>query len=445
MRTLALDIGSSSVKAAFHDGRRFLARTRVSYATLFHGNRVEIDPAALLRAVLTAGKNLHAKNPDVISFCALSTGLTITNQHFKPRTNIITHQDRRSTHEALALTNRLGKTFLLRHTANLPYPGGIGTSSLAWLQQHHPALLKNARIGQLSSLVGNLLTNEWKIDPSQAVFLGLWDIRSNKWNAELCRELRIPLDALPACHYADEPLGTLTPDLAKTWNIPAGTPVVGGFVDTSAAVLQTPMRPGQLTHNCGSTDVLALSLPTPHPAEGLLTRPVGTRPKKGEAPWLSVLTIAASGSALEWARRELFGNMPEKSWIKLVQQTCNNIHAKDLTNSTLPTCIPTFSGNRATLEQPPGAAFGNLHLATTNQDLLASLLRALALQSAAHYHALAKLHPPQRQVFSIGSLTDLASIMHRTWNPGKSKHTFTQLEGDSMTGLIELACRATSP
>ncbi len=442
MRTLTLDIGSSSVKAAFHDGRRFLTRTRVPYQTLFHNNRAELDPQTILHAVITAGKNAKPKNPDAISFCTLSSALAITNQHFHPRTNIITHQDRRSTVEARNLVKKLGHAYLLKHTGNLPYPGGIASSSLAWIAKHHPALLKNARIGQLSSLVGHLLTNQWKIDPSQAVFLGLWDIPTWSWNKRLCKALKISIDALPECHWAEEPLGPLTEQIAREWHIPAGTPVIGGFVDTSAAVLQTPMHPGQLTHNCGSTDVLAMCVKSPQCIDGALTRPIGTRGKNGEAQWLTVLTIAANGSALEWARRELFANMPEPQWIKVVQATCKQASPDTLYDDTIPACAPNFSGFRAAIEQGPGAAFLHLSLATTREQLLTAIIRGLIRQSAFHYKVLSNIHRPVPDVFAIGSLTDLASRMHAAW---PRIHHFHHLEGDSMTGLLEIARRALSP
>ena len=442
MRILAIDIGSSSVKAAFHDGRRFLTRVRVPYQTLFHNNRAELDPQTILRAVITSGKQAKPKSPDAISFCTLSSALTLTNKNFKPRTNIITHQDRRSTAEARNLVKKIGHAYLLQHTGNRPFPGGIASSSLAWIGAHHPALLKNARIGQLSSLVGHLLTNQWKIDPSQAVFLGLWDIPTWSWNQRLCKTLKIPEAALPKCHWAEEPLGSLTPEIAREWNIPAGTPVLGGFVDTSAAVLQTPMKPGQLTHNCGSTDVLAMCVQKPQPAEGLLTRPIGTRGKPGEAQWLTILTIAANGSALDWARRELYNNLPEPKWINVVKAACKQATPASLIDYSLPACLPNFTGNRAAIDQGSGAAFLQLSLATTRDQMLTAIIRGLIRQSALHYQMLSKIHRPAPNVFAIGSLTDLASRMHAAWS---QKHHFHHLEGDSMTGLVELAKRALNP
>ncbi|HUO08383.1 MAG TPA: FGGY family carbohydrate kinase [Phycisphaerae bacterium] len=439
MRVLAIDIGSSSVKAAFWDGKQFRARTRIPYETHFDGPRAELDPTTVLRAVIKAGKNVRAQKPDAIAFCTLSPGLVITDTTFKPRGNIITHQDRRSTTEARALVQKFTEPWLLQHTANLPYPGGIGSSSLAWLATHNKKILRNARIGQLSSLVGHALTGQWKIDPSQAVFLGLWDIQSWQWNDRLCRTLGISKNALPTCQYADEPLGTLSPTIAHAWNIPAGIPVLGGFVDTSAAVLQTPMKPGQLTHNAGSTDVLCLSVKNPRPAAGLLSRPVGTRGKKGEAEWLAILTIAAAGSSIAWARRELFPDISDPAWKKTLAAACRQATPDTLDDETLPACIPEFSGRRAAIDQGTGGAFFHLHLATTREQLLAALLRGLVRQSASHYQTLSHLHCPTREVFSMGGATDLATRMHAAW---KGKHTFKKLEGDSMAGLVQLAARA---
>jgi sugar (pentulose or hexulose) kinase len=80
-----------------------------------------------------------------------------------------------------------------------------------------------------------------------------------------------------------------------------GTPVLAGMVDTSAAMVLAGARVGQLVNVSGSTDVLGLCVSKPVPHERLLTRALGVGKR-----WMSVGTIAAAGSALEWARRELF-------------------------------------------------------------------------------------------------------------------------------------------
>ena len=208
MQVLAIDLGSSSVKAAYWDGNRFRNRVRVEYKTHFDGIRAELHADDVLRAVIRAGREAHAQHADAVAFCTLSSGVVITDAAGKVRLGVITHQDRRSVDEARNLVKRLGTPWLLAHTGNLPYPGSIGSSTLAWVAKHARGTLRgNYRVGQLSSLVGQLLTDEWKIDPSQAVFLGLWDIRAWQWSKRMCRAVGVRVESLPKCVWANEVMG----------------------------------------------------------------------------------------------------------------------------------------------------------------------------------------------------------------------------------------------
>ncbi len=188
MRVLAIDVGSSSVKAGYWDGRRFCGRARVGYETHFDGVCAELPAEKVLAAVIRAGREVSASSADAVVFCALSSGVVVTDARGKVRVGIITHQDRRSVAESRQLVKRMGSRWLLAHTGNLPYPGGIGSSTLAWIARHQASALRGTHlVGQLSSLIGRALTGEWTIDPSQAVFLGLWDIRGEMERADVRR------------------------------------------------------------------------------------------------------------------------------------------------------------------------------------------------------------------------------------------------------------------
>jgi len=89
-----------------------------------------------------------------------------------------------------------------------------------------------------------------------------------------------------------------------------------GIVDTSGALLLHGAPPlGQLLNVCGSTDVLALCTDRPKPHERLLTRAVGVGRR-----WVQVGTIAAAGSALAWANRQLFPDLSESAFRRLMRQ-----------------------------------------------------------------------------------------------------------------------------
>ncbi len=439
MRVLALDVGSSSVKAGYWDGRRFLARTRAPYPTHFDGPRAEVHPHDILHALTRAASQAaDGRKLDALAFCAFSTGLAITDAAGNAKRPLITHQDRRSIPEAADLVTRLGKRWWLTRTANLPYPGGIAASSLAWIHRHEKATLKgDIRVGQISSLIGRFLTGDWTIDPSNAIFLGLARAKDFSWEPAACDAVGIKPSQLPQVRWADEFWGKVTPEAARALRIPDGTPVAGGFVDTSAAVVQTPMHAGQLVHNAGSTDVLAMCVPAPACTEGILSRPVGVAHGKfaRRPAWLAVRTMSAAGSAAAWARRELFPTLSDRQWSHLVARACTAPESDDAA-----TCIPTFAGERAALGGRTGAAFDRLTLATTRTDLLAALLRGLVHASAENFRLLSALHRPAKTVYAMGGANSLADAMHHAWRTHKKSHphTFTRLTGDGLRGIIDI-------
>jgi sugar (pentulose or hexulose) kinase len=448
MRILTIDVGSTSIKAGYWDGRRFLSHTRIPFATTLDGPRAEIPHATLYRALRQAGQAALAARPpapDAVAFCAFSSGVVVTDAQFRPRTPIITHADRRSSAAARALVSQKPPRWWLARTGNLPYPGGIGSSTLAWLHADLPAALRPpCRVGQVSSLLAAWLAgpaaHDWVIDPSQAAFLGLWDIRTGHWNPDVCHLLNLPPAALPRVVWADSVFGTLGHPLARDWNLPAGIPLLGGFVDTSAAVLQTPMAPGQLAHSAGSTDVLALCVDRPAPADGLLSRPVGVG-RVFPQRWLAVRTIASAGSALQWLRDTLFPDTPDPAWARLLAAAARAA-AKPLGPSDTVRCLATFVGERAAIDQPPGAAFSGIRLGTSRGDLLAAAVRALVADSAANYHALARLRRPATTVFAIGRASALGDAMQAAW---PARHRFQRLPGDSLRGLALLAQKTLAP
>ncbi len=441
MNILALDIGSSSVKAAYCRAGRLGRVVRVAFPTRHDGLRVEISPATLLRAVDEAIAAVARGRPalDGIALDTFSSGvIALDARSGRPRCHIITHQDRRSLGEARRIEAAVGRSRHLRIAGNRPVPGGIGSTSLAWLARHQPGVFRGRNgvyIGQTSSLIIHHLTGEWVIDPSQATFLGLYDIRAAAWSEELCAAAGVKAQWLPRLAFADEMAGRVRPGIGRRLGIAAGVPVVGGLIDTGAAVVATGMPIGQLVHNAGSTDVLALCLPAPHPAADILTRPVGTGAAL-PARWLAASTIAAAGSAIDWARQTFFRDLTQNGFTKLLATTCRHAtRPRPTSTADSLSFSPYLAGDRTSLDQPI-AAFSGLTLATTREDLLQALVQSIIHESRRRYVRLSSLQRIRPTVYTMGGASGLARAMHAAW-PGA--HRFRPIAGEALAGLVTLA------
>ena len=438
MNLLALDIGTSAVKAALFSNGRPGPVARYPIANQLSGVRAEIDPADLLAAVELAARAAAAGGTggevDLIAFDTFSAGPIVLSATGEPRTPIITHADRRSTAEALELEAAVPNILAL--AGNRPFPGGIASSTLRWLAKHSDVLANNPRVGQTSSFVLHAWTNTWLIDPSQAVFLGMFDITAKTWSAELARAVGVPLAALPEIRFADQILAKLTPAAAARLNLQAGTPVLGGLIDTSAALVGAAapaLAPGQLVHSAGSTDVLALILESPRPAPHYLTRPIGTGAHLPER-WLAVSTMAAAGSAVAWIRQTMFRELTDGQFDAALRTACS----QPLTaNSQLPTFDPLLAGDRTDIVQRT-AALTHLTLATTREDILAALAQALIAASRTRFENLAAVAPILPTIGTMGGNSILAAAMHQDW-PNAAAYTFSPIENEALTGLHILA------
>lgn len=439
MNLLGLDFGSSSVKAAvLREGTVKGRIVRAETVTRHTGVRVELDPRSVLRAMADVIGQLGraAQSVDAVALSVLSPGWVAMDGSGKPLTPIITHQDRRSTEVAIELERRVGKERFLNIAGNRPVPGGISVTTWAWYQQNDPRALRGADlVGHLNTFLHRQLTGARVIDPSNASFTGLYaTVDQSGWSEELIGAIGVSPNLLPDVLEADRIGGRVTAAAAGKFGLAQGTPVLAGIVDTSSAMLLSGAAVGQLTNNTGSTDVLGVSMDHAAPHDRLLTRALGVGLK-----WMSVSTLAAAGSALQWMRDQVFPDLTRNAFWRLVNRLARPDGNGKASLAGTVRFEPYLAGERTSVEQRQGA-FTGLTLATTREQMLAALIDALAAASAARLELFQQLGIPMlRRVMLTGGAGDgLADLLHREW---KGKWTFYVEEEATLRGLAKLEPR----
>lgn len=429
MPLLGLDIGSSSVKAAMLRGTVVDGDiARVEFTTRYDGAKAEVSPDAMLRAVRSAIGQLKKEavgKADALAISVMAPAWVAMDARGKALTPIVTHQDRRSVDEAHAIEAQVGKERHLQLAGNRPFPGGISSTTWAWFKKHEPERLKHVDlVGHLNTFLHRQLTGGRVIDQSNASFTGLYKtLTLDGWSDELCAAAKISKKMLPGVFESNEMPGNVTSAAARKFGLPEGLPVMAGLIDGSSGMLLAGAKVGQLVNVSGSTDVLALCVDHPQPHERLLTRAIGVGRK-----WLSVSTMAAAGSALNWARDQLFSDFAEEKYWKLVTSLAKRkIDSRVAFDNGL-------AGDRTSIDQKT-AAFSGLSLSTTREQMLAAIVESLARDSAAR---LELLHQPgvtfRRQVVVSGGVgRRLSDVLHRDW-PGTFKFTFPPPEA-TLRGL----------
>jgi xylulokinase len=434
MKFLGLDVGSSSVKAGIVRSGKILGKiVRATYASRREGPRVEVDAPVVMAAVAEAIARVGpaARRVDAIGLSVMSPAWVAMDARGRALTPIITHQDRRSVSQAIEIERRVGKKRHLHIAGNRPFPGGMSSTTFAWYKQHDPALMRKADlIGHLNTLLHRQITGARIIDSSNASFTGLYDtVGMSGWSDVLCDAVGISKSKLPDIVDSNVVGGGVLPAAAAQFGLREGTPMVAGLIDTSSAMLNTGAAIGQMLNVCGSSDVLALCTERPHPDPNLLTRALGIGRR-----WVSVATISASGSALNWAREQLFRDLTIKQYHQLLSRLA--IAPPPKPDEEVVTFAPYIVGERTSIEQKR-ASFDGIMLSTTREDLLAAMVRALAAASAERLpllsqHGAKMLH---RVWISGGLGPGLHEILHRDW-PGK--WTFHVETESSLRGLSRL-------
>ena len=400
---LAIDVGSSSVKAAVLDGTAVVGEVVSSpYETDHDDDRSEVPVGRIEAAIRIAAGRLDASKASAIGLTGMGPAWLAMDEKGNALTPVVTHADRRSLEQAKRIEAAVGRERHLMLAGNRPTPGGISSTTAAWFAQETDVLNHAAVLGHLPTYLLHQLTGEWTIDPSNAGFTGLMDVSTLDWSEELCAAAGVAREKLPPIRDAAEVAGESG---ENDLGLPPGLPVVGGYVDGGGPILLAGPRPGVLVHSAGSTDVLALCTDRPMPREGLLCRPLGTK-----GLWVSAATLSSGGSAIAWVRRMLFEAESNADF----DAECQAALARPDTGVRFD---PHLAGDRQSVDQPTGG-FSGLTLATDRLDLLRAVLDALAESSAERMNRLLALGMAvEREVVLTGGLDFLGEVLHRDW-PG---------------------------
>ena len=416
---LAIDVGSSSVKAAILDGVEIAGNVAsASFATDYDGPRVEVPAERVDTALREAVAQLDLSNVERVGLTGMAPAWLAMADDGTALTPIVTHQDRRSLHQAHAIEHAIGRGRHLALAGNRPTPGGISSTTARWFATQTAILDKASVLGHLPTYLARRLTGEWTIDPSNAGFTGLMEVSTGTWSAELCDAANVPIGKLPPIRDAAGVIG-LTRD--NELGIPPGLPLIGGYVDGSGPLLVGGAEVGTLVHSAGSTDVIAVCVDVPRPTNGLLCRPLGVGGK-----WVYAATQAAGAAGLTWARETLFADLEREPFADAVRAAAER--------QTSVVFRPHLAGDRQSVDQPTGG-FDGLTLSTTRDDLLAAIVRALIDDHADRLRRILRAAGDvSGDVITTGGGGALPGLLRAAW-PSDATWRFREVDQATLRGL----------
>jgi xylulokinase len=390
MRILALDVGTSSVKAAVLEATTGVPVGQIAHMAYELDHPVpdaeELPADRLWQAVAAASRQamreagiagVPGKDVEGVGLSCMMPGLVLLDRADRPLGPFWTHLDRRARPAARQLWGAIGPEFLAT-VGNRPLPGGI--SAVCFRQQWIDDPYLCHRVGSylhINGWLGLRLTGEKAFDPANASFSGLFGtVTDQKWSPRWLDYFEVEAAWLPPVIAGDATLGTLRTEAAAELGLTAGLPVKLGTADTSSAMLAAGVGPRDLLHEVGTTQVLSVLVDKPSPSAQHLTRLLGV----GNS-FVHVTHNPVGGAGLEWIRELCFADKSEEQFFEQVIPAVRD-------RATRVTLDPPFLGGDRLEIEAHRAAFRDLELTTRREDLLAALLQALVRR---HQSALASL------------------------------------------------------
>jgi gluconokinase len=395
---VALDVGSSSARAALFDTRGEALPDRfhqVKYEPRVTADGgVEHDSAVLLDAVAACLDAIHASASGMevlgIGTTTFWHGLLGLDGDGRPVTRISMWADTRSTAEADVLRSALDENALHARTGCHLHPS-YWPARLRWLARAEPeTVARVARWGSFGEHLELELFGEAGTSIAMASGTGLFDQETCTWDSEALAIAGVEPSQLFPLVDRDAPRRGLRGSWARRWPRFRAVPWFPAVGDGAASNLGSDCTdPSRIALNVGTSAALRIVAP---PATGAVRGLWRYRVDRRVA--ITGGATSEGGNLYAWCRTVL--NLPDDAAIERA------LDGADADGHGL-TVLPFIAGERA-----PGwrggrkAAIAGITLDTTAIELVQAAMEAVALRLALVYELLAPAATPDHVVVASG-------------------------------------------
>lgn len=352
---IGIDLGTSGVKAILlgEQGNVLASYTESLTVSRPHPLWSEQDPEQWWLATDRAIKGLGAQHPlaqvKAVGIAGQMHGATLLDKQDAILRPAILWNDGRCGEECALLEAQVPDSRAI--TGNLMMPG-FTAPKLLWVKRHEPDVF--ARVAKVllpKDYLRLRMTGEYASDMSDAAGTLWLDVAKRDWSDTLLAACGLTRDQMPALFEGSAITGSLLPEVAQAWGLPAVPVVAGGGDNAAGAVGVGMIDAGQAMLSLGTSGVyFAVS-------DGFLSKPESAVHSFCHAlpeRWHLMSVMLSAASCLDWAAK-LTGLSSVAELINAAQQADEN--AGDLW------FLPYLSGERTPHNNPQakGVFFGLTH------------------------------------------------------------------------------------
>ena len=371
---LGIDAGTSAIKVcAFDTQGTLLKKVQISVPVITpYPLWVEIDLDLYWELLLKALQEVTAQVGTVVSV-GLSTTCPTTiflDAKSHPLRHAMVYLDGRADEIVRAVTGDDAASFQSR-SGNRASTSTCWAANLLWVQKNEPEIWTKVRsVCMLNSYIAMRLTGVLAIDPTQASYSGLMDVKQAEpaWHADLLTLWNIPAALLPPIVQGASRLGGVTADVAALTAIPAGVAVALGAADTAAASFAMQLRQnGQTFESVGTSGVITFCLDQPDFELGFLNRH-HVYPGR----WLAHGAMSTSGGSFGWLQSKIWPEVKSLAELERLAQ-------ESLPGANGLIFLPYLAGERSPIwDSEASAAWIGLRLSHTRADMVRAVFEGTA-------------------------------------------------------------------
>jgi xylulokinase len=259
---IAVDSSTTASKAVVWDRLgRVAAEGRAGLPLLnprpgWYEQRAEEWWAATAQALRAATAQIETRRLGAICITHQRETFVPVDRQCRPIRDAILWLDERSRAQVAAMDGRFGGARIHQITGK-PVAMTPSLYKILWLQEHEPEILRRAyKILDVHAYLVWQLAQVWKTSWSCADPMGLIDMRSFDWSAEVLAGLELDPAQYVELAPPGAPIGEVTAAAARETGLPAGLPIVAGAGDGQSAGLGANItRAGQAYLNLGTAVV----------------------------------------------------------------------------------------------------------------------------------------------------------------------------------------------